>query len=237
MYLSIIIPAYNEEFRISETIFSVFNFVESQDFTFEVIVVDDGSTDRTLQVLQNLQSILPKLQIISYFPNRGKGFAVKSGMLLAKGEFKLFMDADHSVKIENLNLFLEQVNKGNDIVVGSIYLKNSRVKDKSGVGRRTLGHVSNFLIQLLARPAICDTQRGFKLFTAAASEQIFNKLSILRFGFDIEIFVLARLLGLKVKELPVLWSNSKESKVKHFDYIETFIELLKIVKNEILEKY
>jgi dolichyl-phosphate beta-glucosyltransferase len=150
-------------------------------------------------------------------------------MLEAIGCFQLFMDADHSVKIDYLEDFLKYLNEGHDVVIASIELEGAEFFDENLQYRRFLGKLSKFLIRFLATPGIYDTQRGFKIFNKKASQIIFNKLSVERWGFDIESLIIARKHGLRIKEVPVSWVNSRASSVNLGSYFFTLYELVKIL--------
>lgn len=223
--LSIIIPAYNEASRIEATLRAIQTYLK--DTSYELIVVDDGSQDATVAVLEKF----PNIKLIKNEKNRGKGYSVKRGMLAASGEYKLFMDADHSVKINNLEKFLNEARSGADIVIASIEMPGSTIRDNNHGYRRIFGKWSKWLIRAVATPGIYDTQRGFKLFTAHSADIIFPKLTIDRWGFDIEILVIAQKNNLKIKEVAVDWMNSRTSSVRFISYVDTFFELLKIKMN------
>ncbi len=238
MNISIIIPAYNESIRISKTIRNISNYLEKNNFNSEIIVVNDGSIDDTSIILKNLSLEIKKLKIINQKENNGKGYAVKVGMLEACGEFCLYMDADESVSIENLKPFLKELQNGQyGFVSGSIATNESKVKDSSGSHRRFFGYLSRFLVRTLLSLSVKDTQRGFKLFHKDIVIDIFERLTIKRFGFDIEIFVLAESLNIKHKEISVHWDNPKGSKVTLFSYLQTFKDLLKIFYNKTFNVY
>lgn len=236
-FLSVIIPAYNEALRIKKTLVSVDAYLSRKTYDYEIIVVDDGSLDDTQKIVKKLALKIKNLSVIGDKINRGKGYAVRAGMKKAVGKFRLFMDADNSVEIGHLEDFLKEIERGYDIVIGSIHVDESVVSEHSGWHRRLLGELANLLIRTVATPGIMDTQRGFKLFTAGAANRIFAMQSIERFGFDIELLVIAKKLKYKVKELPVIWDNPAGSKVGLFTYIETLRELLKITVNRSLGKY
>lgn len=237
IYLSVVIPAYNEAKRIETTLLSLKKYFKDKDYIYEIIIVNDGSSDNTSAVVLKFKKYFKDLILIENRKNRGKGYSVKRGMLAAKGEYKLFMDADNSVKIDNLDIFLPYCENGNDVVIGSIKIKGSRFKEGNGWHRRLLGNWSKILIRFLAVPGIYDTQRGFKLFSKRAANKVFKKQTIDRFGFDIELLTIARLFGFKIKELPVEWDNPSGSKVTFLSYFESLAELFKIKKNVLLGVY
>ncbi len=237
MYLSVIIPAYNEEKRISATLLDVDRYLSQQNYDYEIIVVSDGSKDNTAEVVRELQIKIKNLRLIDNKENHGKGFVVKQGILEAKGEYRLFMDADNSTKIDHLDLFWPET-QNSDIIIGSIEIKGAKIQENAQWYRRWLGRLAKYIIRFVAGLwEIKDTQRGFKLFNKKSAQAIFPKQTLTRWGFDFEILALAKKMGFKIKEVPVNWSNPGESKVKMSSYIKTFTELLKIKYNLITNKY
>lgn len=229
MYLSVIIPAYNEEKRIWGTLKAVNDYLSGQTYDYEIIVVSDGSKDNTVGVVENLKSTIPNLKLIDNQKNHGKGFVVRQGMFEAKGDFRLFTDADNSTTIEQIEKFWPYVKEDYDIIIGSIEIKGAKITENAQWYRRALGHWSKYIIRIVAGLwNIKDAQRGFKLFTAKAAQDIFSKVKIDRFGFDIEVLALAKKLGYKIKEVAVEWNNPGESKVSLKSYIATFKDLVTI---------
>ncbi len=237
IFISVVIPAYNEAGRIERTLASVRAYFSDRPLSHEIIVVDDGSTDNTADIVRNAIRNTPELRLIENGSNRGKGFAVRSGMQNARGRYRLFMDADNSVDILHLDKFLPWMDQGYDIAIGSIQIAHSRVTEHAGWHRRILGRAAKILIGIVASPGIEDTQRGFKLFSAAAAEVVFALQTIERWGFDIEILTIAWLYGFHIKELPVAWDNPTGSKVTLRSYIQTLRELLHIMWNRSTGKY
>lgn len=228
-FLSVVIPAYNEEKRIAATLDSVFNYLSWQKYFWEVIVVSDGSKDKTAAEAQKFSKEHLGFRIIDNKENHGKGYVVRQGMLEAKGELRLFTDADNSTSIEQIEKFLPHFKESYDIVIGSIEVGGAEIYEKAQWYRRILGHYSKFIIRFVAGLwDIHDSQRGFKCFTAKAAEDIFRRAKIDRFGFDIEVLALAKRLGYKVKEVPVIWKNLGESKVSLKSYFEVLKDLLRI---------
>lgn len=229
MYLSVIIPAYNEERRIGSTLKSIDEYLRRQNYDYEIIVVNDGSRDGTAQLVMNLKSEIRGLRLLDNKENVGKGRVVKQGMLEAVGELRLFTDADNSTSISHLDVFMPKISEGYGVVIGSIGVAGHKVATGSEpVWRRIAGKMGNLFIQIVAVPGIQDTQRGFKLFTAEAVLDIFPRLTIARWGFDVEVLALARKFKYKIKELPVDWKNDPNSKVGLWAYFQVLMETVKI---------
>ncbi len=236
--LSVIIPAYNEQKRISATLLDIDKYLKKQDYSYEILVVSDGSTDNTAEAVKNLKVRVANLKLIDNKQNCGKGCVVKQGMLGANGRFRLFMDADNSTTIDHLEKFWPHIEKEYQLVIGSIEIKGAKIEENAAWYRRWLGRISKYIIRAVAGLwKIHDTQRGFKLFTEKSAQNVFSKQTIMRWGFDIEVLVLAKKMGFKIKEVAVDWKNPGESKVSLKSYIKTFGELLKIKYNLITNKY
>lgn len=238
MQLSVIIPAYNEEKRIGSTLKSIDEYLRRQSYDYEILVVSDGSRDNTAGLVRGLEQEVVGLRLIDNKDNRGKGYVVKQGMLEAKGDLCLFTDADNSTSIDHLDKFLPYINEGYSVIIGSIGVSGHKVASGSEPGwRRILGKLGNLFIQIMAVPGIHDTQRGFKLFKAEAVNKIFPKLTITRWGFDIEVLALAKKFGYKIKEIPVDWKNDPNSKVGLRAYFQVLLETVKIRWNLIMGVY
>ena len=239
-YLSVIIPAYNEEKRISNTLLAVDNYLSKQNYSYEILVVSDGSKDKTVKIVKNFENLIKNLRLIDSQPNHGKGYVVRLGMLEAKGEYRLFMDAYNSTSIEHLEKMRPYLKEGYDVVIGSRDRKDA-AGAKQAVSqsflKRQAGNLGNLLIQLVAVPGIWDTQCGFKVFTAKAAQDIFSRCLIDRWGFDIEVLALARRLGYKTAAVPVYWINNPNSRVNWKGYLKTFGELFKVRWNLMTDKY
>ncbi|MBT6691470.1 glycosyltransferase family 2 protein [Candidatus Parcubacteria bacterium] len=231
MQISVIIPAYNEEGVIADTIKEIRGFLQDNFESFEIVVVDDKSTDSTLNIIQSLADV----RAVKNIKNHGKGYSVAKGVKVAKGDLILFMDADNSTRIVELQKFLPQI-KDYPIVIGSRGLKDSDVQIKQNFIKAFLGKAGNMLIRILVAPRISDTQCGFKLFTKE-SKYLFDKLTIERWGFDFELIFLARKYSLKIKEVPVVWRNNFDSKVTWLGYVSTLLQVFKVRLNNILGKY
>lgn len=237
IYLSIVIPAYNEEHRIGKTLKELDVYLSRQNYSYEILVVNDGSKDKTAEVVREAAKVIKNLRLIDNEKNQGKGGVVRQGMLQAQGEYRLFSDADNSVSIDQIENFWPHFKEGYDVVIGSIEVEGAKVEEHAAWYRRFVGHWAKLLIRALAIWEIRDTQRGFKCFTAKAAQAVFPKQTIVRWGFDIEILVIAKKQGYKIKEVPVIWINPGESKVHLSAYINTFKELLQIKWNLIRGKY
>ena len=238
IYLSIIIPAYNEEKRISETLLATDHYLSKQDYSYEIIVVNNGSTDKTGQIVKNFTNLIKNLKLIDVEQTEGgKGWAVRKGMSTAKGKYRIYVDADNAISMDQIEEFWPYLKQDYDVIIGSIEIKGAKIEESAGWHRRLLGKWSKYLIRALTIWEIHDTQRAFKLFPAKVAENIFSRQTIERWGFDIEILVIAKKLGYKIKELPVTWINPGESKVTLKSYWGTLKELLKIKWNLIIGKY
>lgn len=234
MHLSIIIPAYNEELRIKATIEKILVFLKNKKWIYEIIIIDDGSTDKTALIAKQFEK--SNVKLISYKSNRGKGYAVKTGVLAAGKDWILITDGDLSTPIEELENFFKYSDY--DILIGSRTIKDSKILIHQPWHRELGGKVINFFVQLLALPGIKDTQCGFKLFKKAAAETIFSKQTINRFGFDVEILYIARKKGFKIEELAIQWSNNPNTKIKPLkDGLRILIDLVKIRLNDLRGVY
>jgi len=238
MYLSVIVPAYNEQRRLPKTLSSIDSYLRKQPYDYEILVVNDGSKDKTAEVVEDLKVKIKNLRLIDNKENQGKGFVVRQGLLEAKGEYRLFTDADNSTSIDQVEKMWPEVKKGYDIVIGSRDLKESIIAVPQSWFRRRLGDVFNLFTQVTCGLwGIWDAQCGFKIFTKEAVEKIFPKCKINRFAFDPEILVIAKKLCFKIKEIPVVWINEPESKVKFKSMVKMGLDLLKIRWNLIKNVY
>lgn len=213
-YLSVVLPAYNEERRISGTLEEIFTYLKGQEYSYEVVVVDDGSNDRTSKLVEDLQNKFSELILVKCARNRGKGIAVKKGMRIAEGRYRVFLDSDHATPINEIEKAWDHLEAGSEVVIGSRRLPESKLAPPQPWYRRMLGRVANYTIQLLLLPGIQDTQCGFKVFTDRAARQIFPNLSVAGYGFDMEVLVLAKKEKYKITEIPVNWRNRLPSRVR-----------------------
>ena len=227
-FLSVVIPAYNEAERIPLTLIDIDKHLSSAKYSYEIIVVDDGSKDDTTAVAERFMKMIPNLRVTGYGENRGKGGAVKFGMLEATGRYRLLMDADNSTSVDHFDKMIPSFEEGYDVVICSRAHKESKLTPPQGFLRQALGKGGNLIIQGLVLPGIWDTQCGFKAFGEKAAEDIFPIQRITGWGFDIEILGLAKRLGYKIKQIPVIWVNDTASRVGAFAYVKTLIETLRI---------
>jgi len=212
-YLSIIIPVYNEEQRIGKTLTIVRDYFNRQSYAYEVILVDDGSSDGGLAVIREFATLWPQLKITTNAINRGKGAVVRQGVLMAQGQTVLFMDADNSTPIEQIEKLLPYIEQY-PAVIGSRHCPGGQVLVPQAPHRIWLSRMSNLLIRWFLLPGIYDTQCGFKLFQNVPAKEIFSRVKINRFGFDFEALAIANHLGYQFKEVGVDWYNDGASKVR-----------------------
>lgn len=229
--VSVIIPAYNEEHRIKNTLILINHFFQSNHISSEIIVVSDGSTDSTVALVQSLQKEISHLTIVENPKNKGKGYAVSYGVFKSTGKYILIADADGSTPIEEYEKLKNALSE-NDIAIGSRYAKGSDIRRAQSRFRILLGRLGNSIIRLTLIDGIADTQCGFKLFTHRSAKEIFSRQKIFRFAFDAEALVIADSLGYSISEIPVSWYNSPESRVRPVrDAARTFLDLVFIKIN------
>jgi glycosyltransferase involved in cell wall biosynthesis len=212
--LSIVIPAYNEEKRLRPTLERIHRFLAAQDRTWEIVVVDDGSSDGTCALVENLQELIPNLRLVASKPNRGKGSAVRIGMIAARGEVRVMCDADGSMPPEEMPALLSQIATGKvEIAIGSRYADGAKVAVKQPLYRRLWSRLANKVIQRALVPGVLDTQCGFKAFTAEAAMDLFGRAKIDGWAFDLEILALARRRNHRIAEVAVEWTDDDRSRV------------------------
>jgi len=237
-FLSVVVPAYNEETRITGTIEKIGSYLEDNFAESEIIVVDDGSTDGTASVITDLGRKFGNIRLIQYAENAGKGYAIRKGVLSSQGNLLLISDADMSTPIEEVERLIPFIRRGFDIVIGSRGLEESDIIVRQPWYRQNMGKIFNLIVRVLVIGGIRDTQCGFKLFKGDVSRTLFAKSRIDGFSFDVEILVLAKNEGYQIKEVPVRWVNSPNSKVKLMrDPIRMFLELFKIRAYLLAGKY
>jgi dolichyl-phosphate beta-glucosyltransferase len=236
--LSIIIPAFNEEPRLPETLQRIAEYLPTLGLRTEVLVVDDGSTDRTAAVAESFRGKLTGLRVLSNGRNRGKGYSVRHGMLESQGDMVLFTDADLSAPIEESDKLLTALNNGYDVAIGSRAMDRSLISTRQSVFRETAGIIFNKIVRIVLRLPFVDTQCGFKAFRCERCRIIFEQQRIEGFGFDPELLYLARHHGLRAIEIPVRWGHSPATKVNMLgDSLKMFVDIFTIRWNAMSGRY
>ena len=234
--LSIIIPAYNEEDRLPNTLEQVTTFLNSQAYPAEVLVVENGSQDRTLEIARDFSRRFPYVKAL-HVDGRGKGLAVKYGMQQATGDYRFICDADLSMPIKEVNCFIPPILPVMDIAIASREAPGA-VRYNEPLYRHLTGRFFNLVVRLLALPGLHDTQCGFKCFRGAVADEIFPLQTIDGWSFDVEVLFIARQRGYKILEIPVPWYFSAESKVRIVhDLIKVGLDLIAIRRNAWNGKY
>lgn len=232
--ISFVIPAYNEAKRLPQSISKLADFADSQKYKIEIIVVVERSVDKTYELAKKAVDGDTRFRIVNNKEHYGKGFAIKTGMQMAKGEIAFFMDADLSTDLSAVKNFYDllKTDKSVDIVIGSRAHPDSQLKIKQNWLRQSLGKTNNQIIKLLKLSDFSDTQCGFKAFRSSVAKELFSKLKTDGFAFDVEILMRANKAGFKVVEQPVIWKNSPGSKVNlFFGPISMLLELVKLKLN------
>lgn len=236
-YISVVIPAYNEEKRLPHTLRATIAYLKKQPYSWEIAIVNDGSTDNTAQVVRASSAEDPRIMLLEYGQNHGKGYAVRFGMTHATGEVRVFMDADNSTSIDHLEKFLPILKSGYDVVIGSRDIAGATINVHQSKIKEILGDLGNLWIQFWAIGGIKDTQAGFKIFTKQASDDVFPYLTIDRWGFDVEALAVARMRGYKISEQPIVWVNDPNSKVSPSAYIQVLKEVVQVRMNMLSGTY
>jgi dolichyl-phosphate beta-glucosyltransferase len=235
-FLSIVVPAYNEEGRLPQTLPRIVDFLQAQAYPSEVLVVDDGSGDSTASVAEKIAADAPLVRLIRN-EHRGKGYAVKTGAMAASGDYIFLCDADLSMPIEEVTNFLPPLLEDYDVAIGSREVEGARRYDEPGL-RHLMGRVYNTLVRLLAVRGFQDTQAGFKCFAREAAHEMFPYQTMDGFGFDVEILFIAQKRGYRIIEVPINWyymSNSRVSPVG--DSVRMFREILEVRLNNLRGLY
>lgn len=237
IYLSIVIPAYKEEERILKSINAYKKYKEDHDFKIELIIVVDGSPDKTAEVAKEATKNIDNVKIIDRKENKGKGYTVKEGILEAQGKYILFTDADNSTPLYQVDKLLKYVDKY-EVLIGSRYTDGGKMARPQPFYRIAGARGLNLIIQLLACRGIIDTQCGFKLFERSAAKEIFKRETFDRFSFDIEVLAIARKLGYKTKEVGIIWYDDPHSTVQPIkDGLRMIRDAFKVRKNILSGKY
>jgi len=235
-FLSIIIPAYNEERRLPHTLPRIVAFLQAQNYPGEVIVVDDGSLDNTAKVVEDMAARLRHITLIRN-EHRGKGYAVKTGMMAAQGEYLFLCDADLSMPIEGVAAFLPPALEAYDVAIGSREVEGARRYDEPS-HRHLMGRVFNFLVHVLAVRGFQDTQAGFKCFRGEVAHDLFPYQTMDGFGFDVEILFIAQKRGYRIVEVPINWYYMANSRVSPIgDSVRMVREILQVRINDWRGRY
>jgi glycosyltransferase involved in cell wall biosynthesis len=235
---SIVIPAYNEAGRIPATLRSVVDCVRQQGWSAEVIVVDDGSTDATAQVVRAFAAGAPEVRLLQNSGNRGKGYSVRAGMLQALGEVVMFTDADLSAPMVEAERLFAAIAGGADIAIGSRWLETSRQTHRQPFYRQFFGRCFNAVTRLVMGLRFADTQCGFKAFTRSAAQTVFQLQTIERWGFDPEILFIALKRGYRIQEVPVSWAHDERTRMSYLkDGIKMLEEIAIVRWNALLGRY
>jgi len=235
-FLSLIIPAHNEETRLPGTLSRVLKFAEKQAYTSEILVVENGSLDRTLQIARDYAERFPRLRILQN-PLSGKGRAVQQGMLAAQGEYRFMCDVDLSMAVDEINRFMPPALQSYDIAIASREAPGA-IRYGEPYYRHIVGRIYNSLIQLLALPGLQDTQCGFKCFRGEVADDLFSRQTLTGWSFDVEILYIARLSGYKTIEIPIHWYYNPHSKISlGRDALKMGLDLLTIRLNALRGVY
>lgn len=229
MTYSFVLPAYNESVRLRPTLHALLRHIQEQNWDAEILVVNDGSTDETAQIVREYGKLHPQVLLVENPGNRGKGYSVRNGMLHARGDICLFSDADLSSPITEAQKLFDAIACGADIAIGSRWLRAELQTERQPLYRQAFGRIYNLVLRLLLGLRFADTQCGFKAFRRDAAQRIFPLQRIERWGFDPEILFLARRAGLRVDEVPVLWAHSEGTRLHPFrDGLRMFMEAVRI---------
>jgi len=233
-HLSIVIPAYNEAARIENALTRVLECIEKQGWDAEILVVDDGSTDTTPQIVHRWMERYPRLHLIQNNGNRGKGYSVRNGLLQAAGEIVMFTDADLSAPMEEAERLFAAIADGADVAIGSRWLDKARQTIHQPLYRRFFGRCFNWVTRMVMGLPFKDTQCGFKAFRRQAAQVIFRLQRIERWGFDPEILFIARKLGYDIREVPVTWGHDERSRMSYLKDGMKMLEEMAIIRGNSL---
>jgi glycosyltransferase involved in cell wall biosynthesis len=212
--VSVVFPAYNEGPALDGAVAAAFAYLDARPWSAEVLIVDDGSRDDTLQRAQSLAAGEPRLRVLTHTPNRGKGFAVREGMLAARGEFRFFLDVDLATPLETFDLAMPLLQAGADCVLGSRHRPDARIEVPQSFLRRSMGGVFRQLANHLLRLRVTDITCGFKAYRAAAAHDLFTVMREFGWAYDAELIYIARRWDLRIEEVPVHWRDAGRSSVR-----------------------
>jgi len=236
--LSIVIPAYNESGRLPATLDAVVSCIRRRGWSAEVVVVDDGSRDRTAEVVREFAAASPEVRLLQNPGNRGKGYSVRHGVLEAMGEVVMFTDADLSAPMDEAQGLFDAIAAGADIAIGSRWLERARQTIRQPLYRQFFGRCFNAVTRMVMGLPFADTQCGFKAFTRAAAQTVFQLQTIERWGFDPEILFIALKRGYTIREIPVSWANDERSRIRYFrDGARMLAEIAQVRWNALVGRY
>lgn len=236
--LSVIVPCYNEEERFLPGFEHYYSYLKKQKYLWELIFVNDGSTDQTHDLMLKVAKNKRNVRVINYYPNHGKGYAIVQGIKVAKGHYILFTDIDHSVPIDTIENFFPHFGKDFQVVIGSRRVKGANIIVHQHPIREFLGRGFTLLVNFLIYPGIADATCGFKAFENSVAKKIFNKVTIYDWAFDAEILFLCKKYQIRIAQAPVVWSDVRGSKVSlKRDIFRSLLGLLKIHLNNLRSRY
>ncbi len=236
--LSVIIPCYNEEKRLNNGFNHFFSYLSKQKYSWELILVNDGSSDKTLEMMNKISRKNLKIKVVTYVQNRGKGYALVKGVAKATGKIILFSDIDHSVSVETIEEFFKLFQKGFKVVIGSRRVKGAHFVKRQDPIREFLGRGFTLLVRILIDPKIRDATCGFKAFDKEIAKKVFKKLTVYDWAFDAEALFICRKLHYQVAQVPVKWKNDPGTKVSlKRDIITSLVGIIKIQANNLLGRY
>lgn len=236
--LSLIIPVYNESSRFKNGFDHYYSYLKKQKYSWELILVNDGSKDNTLTLIEAVKKGKPNVSVVTYDNNHGKGYAISEGVKSAVGEYILFADLDHSVPIETIESFFEYFEKDYQVVIGSRRVKGSIIEVHQNPLREFLGSGFTAIVNFLIYPGISDATCGFKAFKKNTAKKLFEKITIYNWAFDAELLFICRKNKIRVAQAPVRWSNGSGSKVSlKKDIINSLLDVVRIRINNLFGRY
>ena len=226
--LSVVLPAFNEERRIESTLDGIHSYLQAQNSEFEIVLVDDGSTDNTVSIDESWGGDTDAIRILK-LPHKGKGFAVREGMLWARGNLRVMCDVDMSMPVEYLEQFVDKMSEGYDVVIGSRQVEGATIIGEP-FHRHMMGRIFNRYVRMILISDFHDTQCGFKCFTDEAADKLVRLQRVEGWGFDVEILIAAKSQNMKVFEMPVEWHHGSDTKVRLFSSTLEMIKDVMMIK-------